>query len=900
MSTSAIQSSFRNLIVVAVSLTCTATLAIGLTIWWLRSEAIREVSREAGNLATVLAEQTARSVQSIELMLDELEERIETLGAKTPNNFRRLLQGEDTYQLLTERLARLSHVATISLVDENGVIVNSTNQWPMPHTDLSDREHIQYVKNNADHNIYISNPTADRFKGIPTLFFLKRLNGAGNSFLGAIVIGIRLNYFQHIYGSITSLADMSFLFLRKDGTVIVRYPDSNDRAGEKMPETSPWYQLVSQGGGYYRSPGYFDGIPRQIAVHPLRDYPLVVNVAVSETAALANWRIQAITIGFGTLLVVSCLAFLLKALSKQFRRLATSEATIVEKVGELEGTNKKVDVALNNMLHGLAMFNRERRLVVCNKRYAEIYNLPPELTIPGTTQRDILEHILEHRIASDAHAGLDPRQYISERVTIASEGKHKNSILELRNGRIIFICHVSLADGGWISTHEDVTERRRVEAKIDYMAHHDALTDVPNRTTFNDTIGATLDRAAMTGEQFAILSIDLDRFKEANDIYGHLFGDALLREVAHRLQATAGGAFLARIGGDEFVLIVADGEQPAAATALTARLLSAFAEDFIVEGRQLKLSLSIGVAIYPADGADVKTLMTNADAALYRAKAEAPGIALFFEQEMGDRRRERHALQEDLRSGIDCGELLLHYQPQKKLSGEIIGFEALVRWQCPKRGMVAPGTFIPIAEESGLIIPMGEWVLREACREAASWPQPLTIAINISPVQFRQGDLPRLVHSILLETGLDPARLELEITESVMINNFSHAVSILNRLKALGVKIAMDDFGTGYSSLSYLHSFSCDRIKIDRVFIGDLEYNQHSKAIVRAVIGLGKSLNLPILAEGVETEFQHAFLAQEGCDEVQGYLTGRPLPIADYIELVGRKTVTQQDYAIAV
>src|SRR5450759_525555 len=242
--------------------------------------------------------------------------------------------------------------------------------------------------------------------------------------------------------------------------------------------------------------------------------------------------------------------------------------------------------------------------------------------------------------------------------------------------------------------------------------------------------------------------------------------------------------------------------------------------------------------------------MTNADAALYRAKAEFRGSALFFEPEMSDRLHERHALQEDLRSAIDRGELLLHYQPQKKISGETIGFEALVRWQCPKRGMVAPGTFIPVAEESSLIIPIGEWVLRQACREAASWPQPLTIAVNISPIQFRQGDLPRLVHSILLQTGLAPGRLELEITEGVMINDFSRAVSILRRLKSLGIMIAMDDFGTGYSSLSYLQSFSFDKIKIDRTFVCNLEHNHHSMAIVRAVINLGRSLDLPVLAEG--------------------------------------------------
>jgi EAL domain-containing protein (putative c-di-GMP-specific phosphodiesterase class I) len=330
---------------------------------------------------------------------------------------------------------------------------------------------------------------------------------------------------------------------------------------------------------------------------------------------------------------------------------------------------------------------------------------------------------------------------------------------------------------------------------------------------------------------------------------------------------------------------------PTTAEVLAERLLATCVEDFEIEGHRLKLGLSIGVAVYPTDGTDAKTLMVNADAALYRAKAEVRGAALFFKPEMGARLRLRCDLQEDLRLAIERGELLLHYQPQMKMSGEIIGFEALVRWQSPKRGLILPEAFIPVAEEGNLINLLGEWALREACREAASWLQPLTVAVNISPIQFRRGDLPRLVHSILLETGLAPSRLELEITESVMINDFSRAVSILRRLKSLGIKIAMDDFGTGYSSLSYLQSIGCDKIKIDRVFIQDLEHNHHSRAIVRAVIGLGQSLGLPILAEGVETEAQQAYLLREGCDEVQGYLTGKPLPIAEYAEFITSQTI---------
>ena len=449
-----------------------------------------------------------------------------------------------------------------------------------------------------------------------------------------------------------------------------------------------------------------------------------------------------------------------------------------------------------------------------------------------------------------------------------------------------------------LTVMDDVTERRRAEQRISYLAYIDSLTDLPNRATFIEHLAGTIDTASKSGAQFAVLYVDLDRFKEANDVYGHLIGDGLLREAARRLQQAANGAFLARVGGDEFTLIVTNGPQPETAKALGERLLAAFQDDFEIEGHRMQVGLSIGGAVYPADGVDAKELIANADAALYQAKAEMRGSVWFFDAELGSRLRERHDMQKDLRAALNRGDFLLHYQPQQKIaSEELVGFEALARWKCPKRGMVSPGTFIPIAEDSRIIIPLGEWILREACREAASWPWPLKIAVNVSPIQFHHGDLPRLVHSVLLETGLAPDRLEIEITEGLLIEDFSRAVSILRKLKSLGVQIAMDDFGSGYSSLSYLHAFPYDKIKIDRAFIGDLERSHHSMAIVRAIISLGHSLNVPILAEGVETEAQRAFLLQEGCDELQGYLTGRPHPIEAYAHLVGRERNAERNSA---
>ena len=431
------------------------------------------------------------------------------------------------------------------------------------------------------------------------------------------------------------------------------------------------------------------------------------------------------------------------------------------------------------------------------------------------------------------------------------------------------------------------TDKRAAE-RIAHMAHHDPLTGLPNRAAFATQFATVLDRSAAAGSGFAVLCIDLDRFKEINDLFGHSAGDRVLRDVSDRLLAAVKGGFIARLGGDEFTIILQGEHQPAGVELVAGNVLAAMSENLEIEGQRIAVGVSIGVAIYPHDGTDSATLLSNADAALYRAKAEGRGTIRFFAADMDQQLREKRSLQHDLRSALERQELKLFYQPQATTGGEITGFEALARWQHPKRGMVPPAEFIPIAEESSLIMSIGEWVLREACAEAASWPRPLQIAVNLSPAQFKQGDLPALVHTVLLQTGLSPSRLELEITEGVLIGDFTRALSILRRLKALGVRIAMDDFGTGYSSLSYLQSFPFDKIKIDRSFIADVQSSHQSAAIVRAVIGLARGLEVPVVAEGVETSEQLAFLSQESCSEIQGYLIGRPSPIASYDEMVGR------------
>jgi diguanylate cyclase (GGDEF)-like protein len=403
-------------------------------------------------------------------------------------------------------------------------------------------------------------------------------------------------------------------------------------------------------------------------------------------------------------------------------------------------------------------------------------------------------------------------------------------------------------------------------------------------------------RAAADGStRFAVLCLDLDRFKQVNDVFGHAAGDTLLATVARRMQDAIGDTFLARLGGDEFAIVAPAGAHPPKAAALAEKLLAAVVDEIVIDQQHLRVGLSIGVALFPDDGTDPDALTANADAALYRAKAEGRGTIRFFEAEMDQQIRKHHAIQLDLRGAIERNELELYFQPQARLQHEIVAFEALLRWHHPVRGFVPPSTFVPLAEESGLIFGIGEWVLREACREAARWSNPLRVSVNLSPVQFRHGDLPSLVHAILLETGLPPARLELEVTEGVLINDFERTVSILRRLKSLGVRVAMDDFGTGYSSLSYLQAFPFDKIKIDQRFICNLEHDAQSATIVRAVIGLARGLNIPVLAEGVETQAQLNFLAAEHCDKVQGFLIGRPEPISHYAKCVGRKKAAPAD-----
>ena len=553
---------------------------------------------------------------------------------------------------------------------------------------------------------------------------------------------------------------------------------------------------------------------------------------------------------------------------------------------ELEDTKKFLELVVDNIPVSLIVERvSDGRYLLANRSAETILNRRRE-DATGLTAADIFNPREAKLIISRDEAAIRKRGLLTEEHPIST-----------KDGLRLFLTRrmTVLDDAGepqyLIKTHEDVTDRRQTESRMAHMAYHDGLTDLPNRAAFLQALAQMIEACEGSDEEFAVLSIDLDGLKEINDVFGHATGDKLLIEVGRRIQASARGGVVARLSGDEFGLII-DGKQPVAGMLLAEKLAEALANEFMIDGKSVRTGVTTGISIFPHNGADAASLLANAGAALFRAKAKSRGSISIYEPEMDQQIRDRRVLHQDLSAAIRNGELSLYYQPQAMAretvaSSEIIGFEALARWLHPVRGFVSPGDFIPIAEESGLIVEMGEWILREACREAASWLMPLQIAVNLSPAQFMHGDVVGLVHSILLETGLAPDRLELEITEGVLIEDFDRGLALLRRLKALGVRISMDDFGSGYSSLSYLQAFPFDKIKIDRAFVMNLGRNPQSAAIVRAVIGLGHGLEMSIVAEGVETQEQLGFLADVGCDAVQGFYIGKPLPIGQYAALVG-------------
>ena len=546
---------------------------------------------------------------------------------------------------------------------------------------------------------------------------------------------------------------------------------------------------------------------------------------------------------------------------------------------------RNLDAAISNMPIGLLLFDRNEHLILSNTRFAELYGIDPAVLQPGMTFRALSDHIVTLCLGERPDEDTLSRHHARHMAMIGAPGGG-TMVSNLFASRTMSISHRPVADGGWVSTFEDVTERHASEARIQHLSRHDALTGLPNRTHFNDAFELELARAARNGEYLGMVAFDIAQFKEINDRLGHQAGDEVLKKLAARLvdHAHVDGRLVARFGGDEFNSMRRFSHLEDLREAVQ-KLYDCTCEPFRIGDEDIVLPINMGISIYPQDGATCETLLNNADLAMLRAKGLTGRALCYYDATMDEAARERTALAKDLIRALKDDEFRLFYQVQQSVvTGEITGYEALIRWKHPVRGFIPPMDFISIAEDSGAIVEIGAWVLRTACREAVSWGNNLKIAVNLSPVQLNEIGLIETVQQVLIETGLSPSRLELEITESTIIGDKTRALHLLRQIKALGVTIAIDDFGTGYASLDTLNSFPFDKIKIDRSFLMEADKSAQARAIVRAILALGKSLEIPVLAEGVETEAQLGLLREEGCEEAQGYLLGRPVEFIDNVK----------------
>ena len=551
-----------------------------------------------------------------------------------------------------------------------------------------------------------------------------------------------------------------------------------------------------------------------------------------------------------------------------------TERALLESTAALTSSNARFAAALQNMSHGLCMIDSSQKLLVANDRYRQIYNLPKELVQPGTT----LCEILEFRAGSGNYIGPAPTEYI------AAQLNNPTHIEKLGNGRVIQILRHAMADGCWLTMHEDITERWRNETRVSFLAHHDALTGLANRPALAEKIEDACARFRRWKEEFNVLMIDLDQFKQVNDTFGHPAGDELLRQVAERLKGTLRETdVLARLGGDEFAIVqLNDLTHGEAAETLAARIIGLVSEPYSVDGKVVNIGASIGIALAPQHGINASDLLKMADLALYHAKYLGRNRYAVFEPALALVAAEKHLLENELRQALTQNEFEVYFQPivdTKTL--EMCSAEALIRWRHPTKGLILPDQFIPFAEETGAIINIGEWMIEAACKEAVKWPSSVKVAINLSAVQLRSPTILDYVMCVLVETGLPPERLELEVTETALIEHEAECLVLLKAFKNLGITVVLDDFGTGYSSLSQLTMFPFDKIKIDKSFTKNMTHRADCAAIISAVLALAHSLDIQTTAEGVEKEEQLRILRLAGVSSIQGFFIRRPCPASE-------------------
>jgi diguanylate cyclase (GGDEF)-like protein len=855
-----------------------AAIAIGTTsmVGNFRERALASSGRELENTTLLLARHFDQQLEEFGMVQNQLVTHMRSIGIASKDAFGRQMSGQDMHAMLQIMSNGSSDVAGINIFDSSGTLINSST-WPLPNVNIADRAYFKAFESKHATSSTLIELLQSRLTGASTALISREMTGPHGEFLGLVTRGISTASFEKFFASVSLGTGGVITMLHRDGTLLARFPHVDAMIGKNLSAGDLFSRILPNSPyGTLRLRSPVDGQDRLASVRTLTDFPIVIIATTTMAAALADWQDQTrLLIGVASLLVlviVVMLFLIVRQLSRQ-HRLSNSRLALEK---------QRLDVAVNNMTQSLLLFDSSSRLVICNKRYIEMFGLSSDIAKPGCSFRDLIAH----RKDTGTFKG-DVDEYCSSVRRNVKLGKTTLNVVENPNGRSIQIVNQPLADGGWLTTLEDITERRRVEDRVAHQAHYDALTNLPNRTLFREHLEHEIKNVP-PGQLLAVLYLDIDEFKSVNDSLGHRIGDELLKSVATSLSGCVGATdFVARLGGDEFAIVQTAVKGPEDVTNLVALIYKTIREPYECLGHQVTTDASIGIALVPQHGVDLDQILQNADLAMYSAKADGRRTYRFFEPEMDAKVKERHILEMDLRQAVLDESFEVHYQPIVDLrSDQISGCEALLRWRHPKRGMISPAEFVPVAEQIGLIDQLGEWVLRTACAEAATWPDNIKLAVNVSPVQFRSHTLTLKVIAALAASGLSAGRLELEITETVLIRDDESALTILHQLRAIGVQIALDDFGTGYSSLSYLERFPFDKIKIDRCFVTSVADPGGSSCIVDAVVTIAKARNMVTTAEGVETEPQKETLRALGCTQMKGYLFSSAKSAADIRRLL--------------